>query len=40
MGEEGIFKSSECLTSASQNQEDPEEDHPLGCFAIVHHYVH
>lgn len=39
MREEGVFKSSKCLISASQNQEDPEEDHPLECFAVVQRYV-
>lgn len=40
MGEE--FNSSECLTSASQDQdqEDPEEDYPVGCFAVAQCYVH
>lgn len=40
MGEEGVFNSSECLTSASQDQEDPEEDYPVGCFAVTQCYVH
>lgn len=39
MGEEGVFKSSECLISASQNQEDSEQNHPLECFAVVQRYV-
>lgn len=34
MGEEGVFKSSEGLTSVSQNQKDPEEDHPWGVLLL------